>query len=287
MSAALQNGMMSVPEPALHGLVAELQNTLVPPLSHRRTNLEAYGRSHPKDGVGGDLMDLVADGNGVVAYVGDVSGHGLRAGVLMGMMKTAMRYGLLLQRPLRSLVADLNRLLPQVKTAGMYATLAALSFDGSGEAEFVSAGHVPMLQFRQKNKDVVRYYALQPPLGLLAGDADASAKIPVAPGDIFLLLSDGAVELGEELDSESGLETLAQMLADFHERPLAEILEELEARIGVQGTQHDDRTLLLVRVNDERAGQIECETHARVGGDLLEAMWQKMLTDLAAGLADD
>ena len=61
----------------------------------------------------------------MIAYVSDVSGHGLRAGVLMGMIKTAMRYGLLLGRPLSNLVSDLNRLLPQVKEPKMFATLAA------------------------------------------------------------------------------------------------------------------------------------------------------------------
>ena len=57
-------------------------------------------RMIPKDDVGGDLADLVEDGRDVTAYVADVSGHGLRAGVLMGMIKTAVRYGLLLGQPL-------------------------------------------------------------------------------------------------------------------------------------------------------------------------------------------
>src|SRR5450631_1823085 len=152
-------------------LAAEMQNTLVPPLSYLGDSVEAHGQCIPKEQVGGDLMDLVVDGPEVIAYVADISGHGLRAGVLMAMIKTAIRYGLLLRRPLSSLFSDLNRLLPQVKEASMFATLAALRFDGSKEVEYVSAGHVPLLHFRKRMNDVIGHYAQQVPLGLVAGDA--------------------------------------------------------------------------------------------------------------------
>jgi serine phosphatase RsbU (regulator of sigma subunit) len=227
----------------------------------------------------------------VITYVADVSGHGLRAGVLMGMIKTAMRYGLLLRRPLRSLVSDLNRLLPQIKEPSMFATMAALRFDGSNEVEYVSAGHVPVLHFRKKATDVISHSAQQFPLDLLAGDDCASRRIRFEPGDIFVLLTDGAVELGEERDAGAGLEVLGQILCKFHQRPLAEILEILRREIGRHGTQHDDRTVLLVRVlsgsgnHDEPSRQRQCRDHTC--RDLLEARWLEMLTGLAAGLADE
>jgi sigma-B regulation protein RsbU (phosphoserine phosphatase) len=269
---------------------AEMQGTLVPPLSYRGACVEAQGQCIPKDEVGGDLMDLVADGPEVIAYVADVSGHGLRAGVLMGMIKTAMRYGLMLRRPLANLVSDLNRVLPQVKDPSMFATLAALRFDGSDEVEYVSAGHVPLMQFRKRTNDVISHYAQQFPLGLFAGDARASQRIRFEAGDIFVLLTDGAVESGEERDAEAGLELLAQILRKFNERPLAEIFEIHRNETGPQGARHDDRTVLAVRVLSGSA------SHARLSrqrsddnacGQLLEARWRKVLADLATGLTDE
>ena len=117
---------------AAAAFAAEMQSTLVPPLGYRGDCVEADGQCIPKDEVGGDLMDLVADGGNVIMYVADVSGHGLRAGVLMGMIKTAMRYGLLLRRPLRSLVSDLNRVLPQVKEPSTFATFTGFRLDANG-----------------------------------------------------------------------------------------------------------------------------------------------------------
>ena len=282
-------------EQAVVPFAAEMQNTLVPPLCYRGDTVEVRGQSIPKDEVGGDLMDLVANGPEVIAYVADVSGHGLRAGVLMGMIKTAMRYGLLLGRPLRKLVSDLNRLLPQVKTPSMFATLAALRFDGSKDVEYVSAGHVPLLHFRKKRNDVIRHYARQFPLGLLAHDAhDAfvSRSIPFEPGDIFLLPTDGALEIGEERDLETGLGVLARTLCQCSKNPLAEILEILQNQINRYGAEYDDRTVLLVRAlsrsgNHDEAGRQWQPIDDSTSSELLEARWQKMLAGLAAGLSDD
>jgi serine phosphatase RsbU (regulator of sigma subunit) len=182
MNAVLDKGVTParVPAPTLVAMeravvafAAEMQSTLVPPLCYRGDCVEAHGRCIPKDEIGGGLMDLVEDGPEVVSYVSDVSGHGLRAGVLMGMIKTGMRYGVLLRRPLRNLVSGLNRLLPLVKEPSMFATLAASRF-------------------------VISRYSQQFPLGLPADEAQASRRIRFDAGGIFVLPTDGAVELGEE-----------------------------------------------------------------------------------------
>jgi sigma-B regulation protein RsbU (phosphoserine phosphatase) len=279
------------PSPVVENITfaTEMQSTLVPPLRYRGDCIEALGQCIPKDQIGGDLMDLVADGLEVITYVADVSGHGLRAGVLMGMIKTAMRYGLLLRRPLKNLVTDLNRVLPQVKQPSMFVTMAALRFDGSEEMEYVSAGHVPLLHFRKRSNDVVRHYAQQHPLGLLAGDDCVSSRIRFDTGDILLLPTDGAVELGEELGTDEGLEVLARTMRNFNKNPLPEILELFQRAINRRGAQLDDRTLLLVRAL-RSAGQPPIrQLHLNDSAccEALETTWNRMLAELAAGLADD
>ncbi len=134
-------------------LARTIQNTLVPSVTYKDIHVEAYGQTIPRDEVGGDLVDLVAAGPDLIAYVADVSGHGLPAGVLMGMVKTAVRYGLQLGQALPVLLDSLNRVLPGVKQPDMYATFAGLRLagsnqDGPNQAEYISAGHVPLLQYR-------------------------------------------------------------------------------------------------------------------------------------------
>jgi len=260
-----------------------MQRTLVPALTYRGRAVEIHGQSIPKDEVGGDLVDLVADENSVVAYVADVSGHGLRAGVLMGMIKTAMRYGLMLRQPLSRLLEDLNRLLPEVKDANMFATLAALRFDGSHEVEYVSAGHVPLLHWKKQTGEVVRYEAPQVPLGLIRDVAFTATRIGFEPGDLFVLVSDGVVEGAEELDARAGLGRVANLVSNIGQEELKAVSLAIRGEVQRMGQQHDDQTVLLVRAV-ERADTNSLPRHA-IGSafpELLQAGWRKLLDGLAA-----
>ena len=108
-------------------LAQGIQQTLVPVIDWQSSNLEIYGISLPSAEVGGDLVDVVPlpDGS-VFAYVADVSGHGLPAGILMGMIKTAV-HTQLFDLPSPTAVFDrLNEVLPAVKEPHMYATCTAL-----------------------------------------------------------------------------------------------------------------------------------------------------------------
>lgn len=279
-------------------LCTDIQDTLVPPITYQSARVEAHGQSIPMDDVGGDLVDLVADEENVIAYVADVSGHGLRAGVLMGMTKTAVRYGLMLGQPLAKLLDDINSVLPAVKQPNMFATLAALRFDCSNEVEYISAGHVPLLHYRKRNADVVRYSMSQFPLGLFARTGYASMRIPCEAGDIFALVTDGVVEIGEDQDADFGFERLAQILRDHPQRPLSDIVEAVQAEVNRYGAPQDDQTVLLVRAvgDGDRIDQgIVPDWHAvpdwsdtRTDGlQVCEARWQKVLDELAAHLASE
>ena len=75
-------------------LAHAIQATLVPTLSSQVGRFEGYGKSIPSTEMGGDLIDAVESDGTLLAYIADISGHGLAAGQLMGMLKTAMRVAL-------------------------------------------------------------------------------------------------------------------------------------------------------------------------------------------------
>ena len=279
----------SPPKP--DSLGSQMQSTLVPPLSHSGAEIEAYGQTLPKDDVGGDLMDLVASGDHLTAYVADVSGHGFRAGILMGMLKTAVRYGLLLDQPLTRLLDDLNRVLPSVKEPHMFATLAALRFNNSGVAEYASAGHVPLLHYRHSTGEVARYCVPQLPLGLIAGDAYTSTKIAYAPGDIFAIVTDGVLERGKDPDPDSGLDRIASLLRNNAEASLPELTQLICADLGHRTKQRDDETVLLLRTHEQDKTNTEAahtisEREFAKSTDALETTWRRLLDDLADELSD-
>lgn len=271
-------------------LADQMQSTLVPPLSYSGALVEAHGRTQPKDDVGGDLMDLVANGEDVTAYVADVSGHGFRAGVLMGMLKTVVRYGLLLGQPLTKLLDDLNRLLPEVKEPNMYATIAALRFNGTHQAQYVSAGHVPLLHYHHSTGEVTRYCVPQLPLGLIAGEGYNSTIIPYEPGDVFAMVTDGILERGAQRDADSGLDRITKLLRNNADSSLPDLAELIYADLAHCGRQHDDETILLLKAPEEKKAdpQANVPNPERRGANntaALETMWERLLDDLAEELS--
>jgi serine phosphatase RsbU (regulator of sigma subunit) len=226
-----------------------IQATLVPDLSLQTARFEVYGKSIPSTEMGGDLIDAIENTDGrLVAYVADISGHGLPAGQLMGMLKTALRVSLQFHQQPATLLESADRVLPVVKQSDMYATLALLHLDGSTEAEYALAGHLPILHYRHGSGDTTRLSMEQFPLGLIPGERYATQRVNYSAGDMFLLVTDGITEVVNERDEEFGLARLERLLSQYAARPLSQIWELVMGEVKCYGTQRDDQSLLLLRV---------------------------------------
>jgi len=225
-----------------------IQATLVPTVSFQNASFEVYGRSIPSTEMGGDLIDVIESDGSLLAYVADVSGHGLAAGQLMGMLKTAMRLAVQFRQMPVAILESADHVLPNLKEPEMYATVALLQFDGSAEVEYASAGHVPILHYRDLSRDTAQLSMKQFPLGLIPGGCYASQRVAYSTRDLFLLLTDGISEVPNERDEEFGLARLQQLLTQCSAQPLPQIWELIMEQVRQHGLQQDDQTLLLVRV---------------------------------------
>jgi hypothetical protein len=134
-------------------LAEKLQQTLAPPLAARNAGYEIQGKSAPSSQMGGDLLDAVDDGKGMACYVADVAGHGIQAGVFMGMVKSSARTALLGPGPLKDFLADLNHVLFDIKGASAtYVTFACLRCGEGGKVEYSLAGNGPILHYHAPSK---------------------------------------------------------------------------------------------------------------------------------------
>lgn len=241
----LDNVRMQTELSLAHGI----QATLVPTLSFQTPSFEVYGKSIPSTEMGGDLIDIIESDGSLLAYVADISGHGLAAGQLMGMLKAALRVSLQFHQQPVALLESADRVLPAVKGPDMYATLALLHFDGSAQAEYTLAGHVPILHYRHCSGDTARLSMEQFPLGLIPGGRYASQRVCYSPRDLFLLLTDGITEVVNERDEEFGLARVEQLLSQHAAQPLSQIWELVMGEVKQHGVQQDDQSLLLLRVS--------------------------------------
>ncbi len=243
-------GVASVRMQTELSLAHGIQATLVPTVSFRNPSFELYGKSIPSTEMGGDLVDVIESDGGLVAYVADISGHGLPAGQLMGMLKTAMRLAVQFRQMPVAALESVDRVLPDLKEPEMFATLALLRFDGSSEAEYALAGHPPILHYRHGSRDTARLSMEQLPLGLVPGSSYASKRVIYSPHDLFMMVTDGMTEVANARDEEFGLTRLQDLLTQHATKALPEIWDLIMREVRQYGLQQDDQSLLLLRVLD-------------------------------------
>ncbi len=243
-------GLASVRMQTELSLAHGIQATLVPTISFQNASFELYGKSIPSTEMGGDLIDVIESKGGLVAYVADISGHGLPAGQLMGMLKTAMRLAVQFRQLPVAALESVDRVLPDLKEREMFATVALLRFGGSSEAEYALAGHPPILHYRHGSSDTTRLSMEQLPLGLIPGGSYASKRVIYSPRDLFLMITDGITEVANAKDEEFGLTRLQELLSRHATRALPEIWDLIMQEVRQHGPQQDDQSVLLLRVLD-------------------------------------
>jgi hypothetical protein len=231
-----------------------IQKTLVPPVGLRTSRFEIYGISHPSEKVGGDLVDAIHLPSGdAIAYVADIAGHGLPAGILMGMLKTATRTALLdaegrePHRTLPVLLDRLNRVLPEVKEPHMYATFTGFRLGADGSVFYALAASPPILQWHASGRTLSHTEEGQFPLGLLPVSSFDGQALQVAPGDLLVVATDGILEVCNKPQEEFGVERLKQVIAANAKGPLPELAASILAAARVFGRQLDDQTILIMR----------------------------------------
>jgi len=231
-------------------LAEKLQQTLAPPLAVSNAGYEIQGRSVPSSQMGGDLLDAVDDHGAMACYVADVAGHGIQAGVFMGMVKSSARTALLRPGPLAEFLADLNRVLFDIKAgSATYATFACLRCGEGGKVEYSLAGNGPILHYRARSKTTSELSMEQFPLGLFANATFQSGSVEVNPGDILVLLTDGLPEVTDVNDEQFGMERIEEIVVQNARGSLADLTEALFAAVRAHGPQTDDETLVLVRAS--------------------------------------
>ncbi len=228
-------------------LARDVHEALVPPVVLATERLEVFGSSEPATEVGGDLLDLVRPDGLTGVFVADVTGHGVPAGVTMAMLKSAIRMRLRDRPPVGELLRDLNDLMLEVHKPGVFATLAALQLNDSGQVEYCLAGHPPILHYRAGGGGIEQLDSLVPPLGVVSGVEFAPRTLSLGRGDMLVVLTDGLTEVFDGQGEEFGIERLCEAVRSVAQEPLQRAHAELLEKVRAFGPQTDDQTLLLLR----------------------------------------
>ena len=229
-------------------LAAEIHDTLVPPISLDGSIFQVRGRATPASRVGGDLVDAVVVDGTLIAYVADVSGHGVPAGTLMAGLKSAARMRLRAPATIAQLLDDLNAVLMEIKRPNMFATAACLRLTRSKEVTYALAGHLPVLHFHASSGAVDRLTNGEMALGILAGQTYSESTVAVGDGDVLAVVTDGLTDVEDRKGREMGLDGIETVLRARGDGSLEQLLDAILEAARAHGPQRDDQTVLLVRV---------------------------------------
>ena len=222
-----------------------IQHTLLPKVLPELGGYKIAVHYQPAREVGGDFYDLLQLPDGRLGLiVGDVSGKGVPAAIVMAITRTMLRSAYHLGSPGEILKKVNDDLFPDIPPNVFVTCLAALLDSKTGRLQYANAGHDP--PFVRHAGGVGKLRATGMPLGLMASMAYEQKEITLQPGENVLLYSDGLAEAHSQHHEMFGFPRIEKFVGAHSEGAelIDSLLAELERFTGEDWEQEDDITLL-------------------------------------------
>ena len=237
-------------------IARDVQARLLPEGSPHVEHLDFAAFFRPAKFVGGDYYDFIDSPGGKLAFtLGDVSGKGIAAAVLMASIQASLRIPLLHgPESLTELLADVNRSFHDSYASMRYSTLFCGLIDASGRRlTYVNAGQCPPILVRRREAGVTieRLTTGGTPIGLLPAAQYSEDTVALEPGDLLVCYSDGvseAMNSSGEMWRESEIVALLSAAANLSPREVTDRLIQGADAFAGEAEQADDMTVVTLRV---------------------------------------
>jgi sigma-B regulation protein RsbU (phosphoserine phosphatase) len=198
-----------------------------------------------------DFLDLPEGRLGVA--IGDVSGKGIGAALMMASLEASLRGQASAGCDLAELMNRVNSLIYEASSANRYATLFYAEYDPrSCQLSYVNAGHNPPVILRKSGAacQVLRLETGGPVIGILR-QCYRQESFPLEPGDLVVLFTDGVSESMNARNEEWGEDSLIEFAKTCHGLAAFEVMTRILAAaeaFAAGASQHDDMTLVVLRI---------------------------------------
>jgi sigma-B regulation protein RsbU (phosphoserine phosphatase) len=228
-------------------IARHVQQRLLPQHAQSLKTITYGGRCLPAREIGGDYYDFLDLGPGRLGLLlADVSGKGVAGALLTANLQASFRSQLELGvKHGKALLTSVNKLFHESTPAEYFATMFYAEYRDQGrELRYINCGHPAALLLRTSG-DIEKLEASALPIGIFSWWKCEEKSVPLGPGDLLLVMSDGVLEAGVERGEEFGENRLidaARSAPEDLEGSLDHILGEV-LRFGA-GIQGDDVTLV-------------------------------------------
>jgi len=230
-------------------LASTIQRGLLPGKDYAADGWGVSYHYEPAGPVSGDYCDLVPGEDGGFHFiVGDVSGKGVAASMLMSHLHAMFRTLIPLRLPLNELVARASRVFCESTLPSHYATLVCGKAAGSGEIEICNAGHLPPILLAGGGYRKVNSSGM--PIGLFCNEDYPSSRIQMEPGDCLFLYTDGLPEARNTSDEEFGEERLMRRVQNGRNLSAQELVNAVGQDLDVFGAaapRYDDVSFMAIQ----------------------------------------
>jgi phosphoserine phosphatase RsbU/P len=245
-------------------IAREVQQRMFPQTFPSIHGVEIAGNCRPALGIGGDYYDFIALGqtpedrtsSRLGIAIGDVSGKGISAALLMASLRASLRGQTLTGFDLAHLVRNVNLQLYDSSDSNRYATFFFAQYDpATRQLTYVNAGHNAPLILRRGaaangNCEILRLEDGGPAVGLLAEASYQQTVLTLQPGDTLIGYTDGVSEAMNPKDEEWGEDRMIEKaISCLHlsaQQMLESLLDAADA-FAYGAPQHDDMTLVLMK----------------------------------------
>lgn len=241
-------------------LCRQIQTEMLPKQPLRLGFAEIKGVSIPAREVGGDFFNYFLLPEGEVALlVGDVSGKGVGAALLMANVQATLRARLALEHDLAGLADAIDHEIDESTPTSVYLTLFMGILDGSHRVlRYVNAGHNPQFVLRA-NGGLDRLPSTGLPIAMFAGHGYKEGSVTLNAGDILFFYTDGITEVENEQGEMFGTERLEALVVKHHEEGVDMLLAHIEQEVLTfrgEADLFDDATMMVLRLADAPAGAL-------------------------------
>lgn len=232
-------------------LATEIQQRFQPAGPPVIEGYEFQGISFSCYEIGGDYYDFIGRENGrMLIALGDVSGKGTAAALLMSSLHAAIHAQVSARSSLEEMVKSVNQYLADNTPANRFVTLFATELDpATGVLKYINAGHNPPLIGRSDGT-IIQLSSGGFPLGIMPGAEFESGETRLERGESLVIYSDGVSEANNIRDEEFGMERLCEVVRNNLKASAAGMRDKVESALSAftqTAPANDDITLVIVK----------------------------------------
>ena len=233
-------------------IAQRIQMALLPPSCLQQDGIETYAMLTPAKTVGGDLYDFFIRDGKLFFCIGDVTGKGVPAALLMTVSKSLFRAYSSTEDKAEQIVTQMNLRMSENNQVGLFVTMFVGVLDlASGTMDYCSAGHLPPVVI---SGDEASFLSFVPalPIGCLSETAYQSQQHTLLPGDTLFLYTDGlneAKNAAKHIFGKKRIMDVVQQAMTSQQRepkPLIQLMTQSLSEFVGSVEQSDDLTMLAV-----------------------------------------